>query len=105
MFQLFVYVPSDYKEQVKQAVFATGVGKYGNYDSCCWETLGYGQFKPLENSNPSHGEIGKIHKIEEYRIEFTCFDTKSLKKAISAIKITHPYEEVAFGVIQLKKQI
>ena len=53
MYKISVYVPENSVEKVKQALFDAGAGRIGNYDSCCWQTAGIGQFRPLENSNPA----------------------------------------------------
>ena len=57
MYKLVFYVPVDHLEPVKQAVFATGAGKIGEYDSCCWQVLGVGQFRPLAGSTPYLGMV------------------------------------------------
>ncbi|MEH6542063.1 MAG: hypothetical protein V7748_18580, partial [Halopseudomonas sp.] len=52
MYKLCFFVPASHVEQVKQAVFAAGAGRLGNYDSCSWQVLGQGQFRPLSGSEP-----------------------------------------------------
>lgn len=50
--QLNVYVPSDYSEQLKEALFSAGAGNIGFYDECSFKTEGNGTFRPIEGSNP-----------------------------------------------------
>jgi hypothetical protein len=50
MFKIVFYIPEDQAEKVKTAVFNTGAGKIGNFDQCCWQVLGQGQFRPLSGS-------------------------------------------------------
>ena len=57
------YVPTANAETVKNAVFEAGGGRIGNYDRCCWQTTGTGQFRPLAGSQPFLGEAG----VEEHR--------------------------------------
>lgn len=68
MYKVSFYVPKQDLERVKSALFHAGAGRIGQYFHCAWQTLGEGQFKPLEGSNPSVGELnglGKIHPIQE----------------------------------------
>ncbi len=47
MYKICFYVPESHLEKVKEALFATGAGRIGDYDHCCWQTRGTGQFRPL----------------------------------------------------------
>ena len=102
MYKLNFYVPVDKKESVKQALFNIGVGKYENYECCSFETLGVGQFKPMKNAKPFLGEINKIEKVDEYKIEMICSD-KLIKEAVKVLKESHPYEEVAYEVFKIEE--
>ena len=101
MYKLCFYVPENTADLVKNALFEAGAGKIGDYDSCCWQTSGTGQFRPLEHSNPTIGEIGQIEKLAEFKVEMVC-DDKYIKAVISALKKAHPYEEPAFDVWKLE---
>jgi hypothetical protein len=37
MYKLCFYVSESHLEVVKQAMFAAGGGRIGDYDSCCWQ--------------------------------------------------------------------
>ena len=100
MYKLCVFIPEDHLDAVKNAMFDAGAGKIGNYDHCCWQTLGLGQFKPLENSHPHIGAHGKIQVVNEYKVELVVED-KRIHAVIAAMKLAHPYEEPAFDVWQL----
>ncbi len=95
MYKLCFYVPVSHVEQVKQAVFAAGAGRLGNYDCCSWQTLGSGQFRPLAGSTPHLGVQDQVEQVEEYRVEMLCAQA-CLPQVISALKAAHPYEEPAF---------
>jgi hypothetical protein len=84
-------------ETVKQALFTSGAGRIGNYDSCCWQTAGSGQFRPLPGSNPAIGTLEMIETVAEIKLELVC-DDKLVAAAIQAIRDSHPYEEPAFDV-------
>ena len=100
MYKICVYVPEKSVENVKQALFDAGAGRIGNYDSCCWQTQGIGQFRPLQNSNPAIGSLNEVEYVREVKIELVCAD-ELVKQAIQAMKDSHPYEEPAFDVWKL----
>ncbi len=93
------YVPESHLEDVKQAMFAAGAGKVGDYDSCAWQTLGRGQFRPGAGSEPFVGEHDKLETVIEYKVEMVCTE-ELLASAVQAMKESHPYEEVAYSVIR-----
>lgn len=95
------YVPESHLEEVKSALFTAGAGRVGDYDSCAWQTLGQGQYRPLAGADPFQGKVGNIEKEAEYKVEMVCQEAL-LKATISALKSAHPYEEVAFSVIRLE---
>ncbi len=102
MYKLNFFVPSESKEMVKEALFAVGVGRYENYECCAFETLGTGQFKPVNRANPHIGELNHIEYVEEYKVEMICSD-ELIKKAVEVLKETHPYEEVAYEVFKMEE--
>jgi len=101
MYKLNYYVPTDAKESTKEALFAIGVGRFKNYECCCWESLGEGQFKPIKDANPHIGTLNILEKIAEYKVEMICSD-KLIKKAVATLKEAHPYEEVAYEVFKME---
>lgn len=98
--KLVTYVPASHHEQVLNALFAAGCGHIGNYDSCSFNAEGTGTFRGDENSNPFVGESGKLNREKEIRIE-TIFEGHGEGRVLSALKKSHPYEEVAFDVYSL----
>lgn len=101
MYKLCVYVPVSHLEAVKQALFAAGAGRIGDYDSCCWQVAGRGQFRPLAGADPFVGAQGQIETVEEYKVELVC-DDNVVVAAITALKQAHPYEEPAYQVWKLE---
>ncbi len=97
MFKICIYVPEKSVENVKQALFDAGAGRIGNYDQCCWQTDGIGQFRPLSGSNPAWGSLNNVEHVNEIKIELVCEDSL-VKMAIQAMKDAHPYEEPAYDV-------
>lgn len=101
MYKLCFYVPETHAEPVKAAVFATGAGKIGDYDQCCWQVSGRGQFRPLAGSDPYLGKTGEVEYVDEVRVELVCGEDL-IRSAIAALKQAHPYEEPAYDVWQLE---
>lgn len=54
----------------------------------------------MQSAHPTIGKPGKMEQVEEIKIEFVCEQDK-VKAVISAIKKSHPYEEVPIDIVQL----
>lgn len=101
MYKICFYVPISHLEIVKNAMFASGAGKIGNYSHCAWQVLGHGQFIPLNGSNAFIGNINHLETVEEYKVEMVC-DDDFLHAVIASLKQSHPYEEPAYHVLKLE---
>lgn len=99
MFLIAFYVPEDHAEKVKEAMFLAGAGTIGHYRKCSFEYKGVGQFEPLAGSDPFIGKQGVVERVAELKVEMVC-EEGCLAAAISALKITHPYETPAYHVIK-----
>ena len=99
MFKLIFYVPVENAESVKQACFEAGAGRIGEYEACSFETLGIGQFRALEQANPTLGKRGVLEKVDELKIEMVCED-EIIIQAVEAMIQAHPYEEPAYQIFQ-----
>lgn len=102
VYKLIIFAPAAEKEKIKNAMFELGAGQLGDYDSCCFETPGNGQFRPLKNSDPFIGERGKVEIVQEVKIEMIC-PQSLIKDAIQELRRVHPYEEPAFDIIKLEQ--
>ena len=100
MYKLTVFVPEEALEQVKSALFAAGAGKIGDYEQCCWQVQGVGQFMPLAGSNPHIGAQDSLEKVSEWRVEMVIANAY-IKQVIEALKQAHPYETPAYDVIEV----
>ncbi len=100
MYLLVVYVPEESLENVKSAVFTAGAGKIGNYSNCSWQVKGNGQFKPEIGSSPFLGEVNKLEKVDEYRLELVCLD-RDIKNIVQAMIKAHPYETPAYHLVKV----
>ncbi len=98
--KLVTFVPTEYAEAVRQAMFNAGAGVIGNYDFCSFNIQGQGTFRAGDGTNPFVGEKGTIHFEPEFRVE-TVVPRYKLNAVINAMVEAHPYEEVAYDVYPL----
>lgn len=96
------YVPDSHLEEVKNALFQAGAGKIGNYDQCCWQTKGRGQFRPLPGSDPSIGAQGTLEFVDEWKVELVIEDS-ALPQIKQALLDSHPYETPAYHALAVVK--
>ena len=98
-YKLVVFVPETDAEAVKSAMFAAGAGEQGAYKNCAWQSLGSGQFLPLDGAHPHLGDVGQVEHVDEMRLE-VLVDEDKLGAVEAAMLAAHPYEEVAFDVFE-----
>ncbi|MEG0761329.1 Nif3-like dinuclear metal center hexameric protein [Chryseobacterium sp.] len=101
--QLNVYVPQEYSENVREALFAAKAGNIGFYDECSFTTKGAGTFRPIEGSVPFSGEQNIRENADEVMIS-VIFEAFKQHHIVSAMKNAHPYEEVAHQIISLDNE-
>lgn len=104
MYKLCFYVPESHLEAVKATVLAAGGGRIGAYDSCCWQSLGQGQYRPLEGSQPFLGQTGRLERVAEWKVEMVVADER-IHDAVKALKSSHPYETPAYDVWRLSDMV
>ena len=100
MYKLTVFIPDEALESVKAALFLVGAGTIGNYEQCCWQVQGQGQFMPLSGSAPYIGKQDTLEKVDEWRVEMVV-EESIIKSVIAALKKAHPYETPAYDVIKV----
>lgn len=98
--KLSVFVPMSSAEEVRDALFQAGAGAIGNYAECSFSVQGQGTFLGAEGSDPFVGKVGKRHTEAEEHIAVVC-QRWQLSKVVSAMKASHPYEEVAYDVFPM----
>jgi hypothetical protein len=98
--KLVVFVPPEALDAVRDAIFAAGAGRIGNYERCSWYTEGTGTFMPGAGSDPAVGERGREERVRELRLE-AVFPEEQHDDVVAALRGAHPYEEPAFDVIPL----
>ena len=98
--KLVVFVPTEALDAVRDALFAAGAGRIGEYERCSWYTEGTGTFLGGEGSSPTIGKRGREERVPELRLE-TVFPADRHEEVVAALRLAHPYEEPAFDVYEL----
>ncbi len=98
--KLVVFVPVEQAETLRTAITSAGGGAIGDYDSCTFTAMGEGRFRPLDGARPVIGAVGQVEVVAEARIE--CVVPRRLRRqVVDAMLAAHPYEEVAYDVVEL----
>jgi dinuclear metal center YbgI/SA1388 family protein len=85
---------------VHEALAAAGAGAMGDYSHCSFATAGTGQFRPLAGAHPTVGEVGKLSRVAETRLEMVLPRARRAG-VVAALRAAHPYEDPAFDVLEL----
>lgn len=100
-YKIAVFVPDDHANRVRTAMAKEGAGFIGGYSNCTFNTNGFGTFKPMEGTHPYIGTVGNLVNTPEVKIE-TIVTKDKLDSVVKAMLKSHPYEEVAYDVYELK---
>jgi hypothetical protein len=98
--KLVVFVPREALDAVREALFAAGAGRIGDYERCSWYTEGTGTFLAGESASPSVGKPGREERVAELRLEIV-YSAEREAEVVSALREAHPYEEPAFDLYSL----
>ena len=98
--KLVVFVPPEALDAVREAVFAAGAGRIGEYERCSWYTAGTGTFRGGESTSPSVGIAGREERVPELRLE-TVYPLDREAEVVKALREAHPYEEPAVDLYPL----
>ena len=101
LIKISVFVPNANANEVRLAMFNAGAGQIGNYDQCSYNTDGIGTFRAGEGASPFVGDMGKIHLEPETKIEVIA-PKPNLQRVLKAMADSHPYEEVAYDIFEVK---
>lgn len=96
---LVFYVPVQDTDAVLEELFAVGAGRIGDYDKGAFVITGTGQFRPLAGATPAIGEVGKVERVPENRVELV-FPRGLRDSVVATLLQAHPYEEPAFHVLE-----
>lgn len=98
--KLVWFVPREALDATREAVFAAGAGRIGDYERCSWYSAGTGTFLAGQGADPSIGRIGTEERVSELRVE-TVVPADRVHEVVAALREAHPYEEVAFDLYAL----
>jgi hypothetical protein len=98
--KLVVFVPAEALDAVRDAVFAAGAGRIGEYERCSWYTEGTGTFLAGEGAAPTIGARGREEHVPELRLE-TVYPADREAEVVEALRVAHPYEEPSFDLYPL----
>jgi hypothetical protein len=102
VYKLAWFVPEEALDATRDAVFAAGAGRIGEYERCSWYTLGIGTFFAGPAARPVAGAVGREERVPELRVE-TVVPAECAEAVVRALIDAHPYEEVAFDLYALVK--
>ena len=98
--KLVTYAPTSDAPAIRSALFDSGAGAIGNYESCSFNFEGVGTFKGKEGSDPVVGLKGEFQQQQETAISIT-FPPHLEPVVLKTLFKTHPYEEVAYEISSL----
>ncbi|MDH4057948.1 MAG: Nif3-like dinuclear metal center hexameric protein [Cyclobacteriaceae bacterium] len=101
--KLVTFIPTEATEKVMKALHNAGAGEIGNYKNCSFQSEGTGTFMPNEIAKPTSGQANKQEVVKEIRAE-VIFPSYQEAQVVSALKTTHPYEEVAYFLTSLSNE-
>jgi hypothetical protein len=94
------YVPASHEQAVREALHAAGAGNIGEYSSCSFTSEGTGRFQPSSVANPHTGTANVLSELSEVKVEMI-FPSYLSSEILAALKMAHPYEEVAYSITSL----
>jgi hypothetical protein len=98
--KLVWFVPEESLDATRDAVFAAGAGRIGDYERCSWYAPGTGTFLGGAGTDPAIGEAGREERTPELRVE-TVVPADAADEVVAALLEAHPYEEVAYDLYPL----
>ena len=98
--KLVWFVPEEALDATRDAVFAAGAGRIGDYERCSWYTAGTGTFLGGEGTEPAIGTAGQEERTPELRVE-TVVPAEKTDAVVAALLAAHRYEEVAYDLYSL----
>lgn len=98
--KIFVTVPEQNLEDIRNAMCNAGAGIIANYSFCSTSTKCVGTFIPNDKAIPYIGNKNELEFVEEEKLEVIC-DIENVKKVIQELRKAHPYEEPAIDIVPL----
>lgn len=101
LLKLHTFIPTQYLEKVRTALFQAGAGEIGPYAEASFGVEGIGTFTGGEGANPTIGKTGERTSVPETRLE-VLVPAPLQSQVMKALLDSHPYEEVAYDWVLLQ---
>jgi dinuclear metal center YbgI/SA1388 family protein len=99
-----VFIPIGYEEKIMQSLDETKAGRIGSYRLCTYKSRGEGTFKAGIGTHPFRGEMGKIERVSEWRLEVLTSRANVLELT-EKIRQVHPYEEMPYDIYPVENTL
>ncbi len=101
--KLVTFIPKSDAEKVLAAIHEAGAGQIGEYKNCSFQVEGIGSYLPTGSAQPHIGSIDRQEFVNEVRAE-VIFPIHLAGKIMTAMKSSHPYEEIAYYLTNLNNE-
>ncbi|HUT24989.1 MAG TPA: Nif3-like dinuclear metal center hexameric protein [Sumerlaeia bacterium] len=102
--KLVVFVPTGHEPAIVEAIARGGGGVIGLYSHCTFQSPGTGTYRPLEGASPWAGEVGRLERAEEIRLE-SRVPRSRLSQTLDLVRAAHPYEEMAYDIYPVEERV
>ena len=102
--KLVTFVPPSHVDLVARALTEAGAGRIGNYTGCSFRSEGTGTFFPEGGARPVAGRAGQLSEEREVRLEVLISKPQE-GGAIAALVGSHPYDEPAFDLYDVRANL
>jgi len=103
LMKLTSYIPNDYLDLVLDSLYEAGAGEIGNYSNCSFSAKGVGRYLGSKGSKPKFGNKEELTKTFETLISLI-FPSHRKKKIIESLINSHPYESVAYEIVNIENK-
>ncbi len=103
-YKIITFVPEEFLDSFLNLLLKNNLSVIDSYKACSFYSKGIGSFYPDITSSPHIGEVEKLNKVNEYRIEISSSE-KALRKTLTLLRKFHPYEVPVIDIYPLKKVI
>ena len=100
VFKVEIFIPTDFLDELLEALADAGAGVIGNYDHCFAVTQVTSSFRPLEGATPSFGNVGELMTTGESKLEVNVHE-EILAEVLRVTREVHPYEEPLINILPL----
>ena len=99
--KLVVFVPPNALNAVRDAVFAAGAGRIGDYERCSWYTDGHRHVPRRRGDESRRSARPASSSASTSTGSRRCSPRRRQDAVVAALRAAHPYEEPAFDVYAL----